>query len=95
MDMLDELMDRFGEIPKPVDNLLRVAGLKALGHQAYVTEVNINSQEVRLTMYQKARLNTAGIPALVEAYHGNFNFHMAEEPYCTLLDRKKMCIRDR
>lgn len=89
MDMLDELMDRFGEIPKPVDNLLRVAGLKALGHQAYVTEVNINSQEVRLTMYQKARLNTAGIPALVEAYHGNLKFHMAEEPYFTLLDRKK------
>ncbi len=54
--MQDELMDRFGDIPKPVENLLRVAGIKALAHSAYVTEVNINSQEIRLTMYQKAKL---------------------------------------
>ncbi|MDR0924976.1 MAG: transcription-repair coupling factor, partial [Hungatella sp.] len=52
MDMQDELMDRFGDIPGPVDNLLKVAGLKALAHSAYVTEVNINRQEVRLTMYK-------------------------------------------
>ena len=89
LDMQDELLDRFGEMPKPVDNLLRVAVLKSLAHQVYVTEVNINSQEVRLMMYQKARLDVAQIPALIESYHGALKFHMAEIPYFTLTEKKK------
>lgn len=89
MDMQDELMDRFGDIPKSVDNLLRVAVLKALAHQVYVTEVNINSQEVRLTMYQRARLDVARIPELLERYGNSLKFHMAENPYFTLMEKKK------
>ena len=34
MDMQDELIDRFGELPGAVGNLLKVAYLKALAHQA-------------------------------------------------------------
>lgn len=89
MDMQDELMDRFGEIPKPVINLLKVAGLKALAHSAYVTEVGINRQEVRLTMYKNARLKVEGIPKLVEQYKGDLKFQMGDEPRFTFLDRKK------
>ena len=89
LDMQDELMDRFGEIPKPVINLLKVAGLKALAHSAYVTEVGINRQEVRLTMYKNARLKVEGIPKLVEQYKGDLRFQMGDEPKFTFLDRKK------
>lgn len=89
LDMQDELMDRFGEIPKPVINLLKVAGLKALAHSAYVTEVGINRQEVRLTMYKNARLKVEGIPKLVEQYKGDLKFQMGDEPKFTFLDRKK------
>ncbi len=38
-DMLEELIDRFGEPPKAVLNLLAIARLKALAHQGYVTEI--------------------------------------------------------
>ncbi|MDR1548235.1 MAG: transcription-repair coupling factor [Hungatella sp.] len=89
MDMQDELMDRFGDIPGPVDNLLKVAGLKALAHSAYVTEVNINRQEVRLTMYKNARLKVEGIPKIIDQYRGDLKFQMGEEPRFTYLDRKK------
>ena len=88
MDMQDELMDRFGDIPRPVDNLLVVAALKAAAHRAYVTEVKINRQEIRLTMYQKAQMNTAGIPGLVEQFKGALRFQMAEVPYFQYIDRK-------
>ena len=30
MDMQDELIDRFGDIPKPVENLLLIAQIKAM-----------------------------------------------------------------
>ena len=89
MDMQDELMDRFGDIPRPVENLLKVAALKALAHSAFVTEVNINRQEVRLTMYKNAKLKVEGIPEIVKEYRGDLKFHMGEEPKFAYLDRKK------
>lgn len=88
MDMQDELLDRFGDIPKPVDNLLVVAALKSLAHRAYVTEVKVNRQEVRLTMYQKARLDTGKIPALIKAQDGALRFQMTEQPYFLYVDKK-------
>ncbi|MCI6887223.1 MAG: transcription-repair coupling factor [Lachnospiraceae bacterium] len=88
MDMQDELLDRFGDIPRPVDNLLVVASLKAAAHRAYVTEVKINRQEIRLTMYQKAKLDTAGIPGLVEQFGGALRFQMTDIPYFQYIDRK-------
>ena len=54
MDMQDELIDRFGDIPGPVENLLKVAELKAAAHRAYVTEVAVNRQEIRMELYPKA-----------------------------------------
>ena len=39
-EMLDELIDRFAEPPKCVENLLLIARLKALAHQVYVTEIS-------------------------------------------------------
>ena len=60
MDMQDELIDRFGDIPRPVENLLRVAELKAMAHRCYVTEIDINRQEIRISMYPKAKLDTSG-----------------------------------
>lgn len=88
MDMQDELLDRFGDIPRPVDNLLVVASLKAAAHRAYVTEVKINRQEVRLTMYQKAKLDTSGIPHLVEQFEGALRFQLTDVPYFLYVDRK-------
>ena len=38
-DMTEELIDRFGDIPKKVEKLLEVAALKAQAHQLYVTAV--------------------------------------------------------
>ena len=81
MDMQDELMDRFGEIPRAVENLLRIAALKGLAHSVFVTEVLINRQEVRLTMYPKARLDAVGIPPMVASYKGRLKFQMGDQPY--------------
>ncbi len=88
LDMQDELIDRFGDIPGPWKTCWRWRLIKGMAHWAYVTEVAINRQEVRLTMFQKARIDTAGIPALVQAYQGAVTFQMTEQPYFLYVDRK-------
>ena len=45
-DMLEELIDRFGEPPKAVLNLLAIARLKALAHQGYITEIKQMQREI-------------------------------------------------
>ena len=88
MDMQDELMDRFGDIPSSVENLLKIASIRALAHQAYVTEVVINRQEVRLTMYQKAKLQVEKIPDMVRSYKGDLKLVPGDVPSFHYIDRR-------
>ena len=79
-DMLEELLDRFGEPGKAVLNLLAIAKLKAIAHQGYVTEIKQTGKKVRFTLYEKARLNTEGFPALMQKYRRGLQFKNEQEP---------------
>ena len=79
-DMLEELLDRFGEPGKAVLNLLAIAKLKAIAHQGYVTEIKQTGKAVRFTLYEKARLNTEGFPALMQKYRRGLQFKNEQEP---------------
>ena len=79
-DMLEELLDRFGEPGKAVLNLLAIAKLKAIAHQGYVTEMKQIGKAVRFTIYEKARLNPEGIPILMQKYRRGLQFKNEQEP---------------
>ena len=70
LNMQDELLDRFGEIPKPVRNLLLIARIRYAAHRAEVTEVNAGKEEAVLLMKKDARLDTERLPELISAYRG-------------------------
>ena len=79
-DMLEELLDRFGEPGKAVLNLLAIAKLKAIAHQGYVTEIKQTGKSVRITLYEKAKLNPKVIPLLVQKYRRSLQFKNEQEP---------------
>ena len=68
MDMQEELVDRFGDIPSSVNNLLNIAFMKAIAHQVYITNLIQKGDEVKLTMYAKAKVKVEKIPELMEKY---------------------------
>ena len=80
-DMLEELLDRFGEPPKAVMNLLAIAVLKAMAHRAYLREVKQRGAQIRLTLYEKAKIDVAGIPVLLQEYGRRLQFNAEERPY--------------
>ncbi len=88
-DMLEELMDRFGEPPKAVLNLLFIANLKALAHNAYMKEVKQRGNTVKLTMYERAKINPNGIPGLLADYNRQLEFKVVENPYFIFHVEKK------
>ncbi len=65
-EMLEELIDRFGEPPKSVQNLLTIARLKYLAHSLYVKEVTQKGDELKLVMYEKAKIDPGRIPELIQ-----------------------------
>ncbi|MBS7182029.1 MAG: transcription-repair coupling factor [Eubacterium sp.] len=73
-DMQDELIDRFGDIPNQVENLLKVVLLKAAAHKAYVTEISGNKSLVKLSLWDKAEIDITRIPILVREYKGRLKF---------------------
>ena len=83
-DMLEELVDRFGEPPKSVQNLLAVANLKALAHSAWVTEVAQRGNEIKFTMFERAQADPKKIELLVKQYRGRLAFVMNTPPYFRL-----------
>ena len=89
MDMQDELIDRFGEMPQPVINLLTISKLRSMAHRAYITDVHINKQEIKLKLYNKAKLNPEKMPELIASYKGNMRIIKNEEVALVYTERKK------
>jgi transcription-repair coupling factor (superfamily II helicase) len=88
-DMLEELIDRFGEPPRSVTNLLAVAHLKALANSIFVTEISQKGDTIKFTMYEKAKVNPNHIPVLLEKYRNTLKFTIDTNPFFTFLLPKK------
>lgn len=81
LDMQEELLDRFGDIPSSVNNLLNIALIKAYAHQAYITQMKQIGSEIKILMFQKAKININKIPALLEKYKKVLKFTPDNIPY--------------
>ncbi|MBQ9765118.1 MAG: transcription-repair coupling factor [Lachnospiraceae bacterium] len=80
-DMQDELIDRFGDMPESVNNLLLISYIKSQAHAADITEINANKGEIRLKMYEKANVDAAKIPELIADYGRKLKFVASATPY--------------
>ena len=69
-EMMEELIDRFGEPPKSVENLLTIARLRAKAHTCYYTEIKEISDKIKFVFYYLAKINPANIMAMADKYEG-------------------------
>ncbi len=79
-DIQDELIDRFGELPKELENLLSIAKIRALAHQCYATEVDIHRGMFKITLDSKADVNVEAIPQVIKENHGQLRFNGGATP---------------
>ncbi len=80
-DMLEELIDRFGDVPRKVQQLLQVALLKVQAHGAYITAVEQKQEKIKITMYEKSNVVADRIPILLAQYKGDLTFKIETNPY--------------
>lgn len=97
-EMLEELIDRFGEPPVSVQNLLMVSLLKSRAHRLYITEIKQHTDELKISFYENANINTEGIPKLIDEFGGRLKIYMKENPYFVynfeVNNRKKVSALD-
>ena len=82
-EMLDELIDRFGEPPRSVQNLLTVAQIKADAHRVYLVEIKENAAGITFRMFERAKLNVANLPLLLDKNKPLLSF---------IPDKKEPCL---
>ena len=94
--MTEELIDRFGDPPKSVENLLWIARIKSMAHRLYITEVAGRGDTIRFTLYEKARIDVAAIPGFVASLGAGVKFTAdAKAPYFTWFFRQNSRDRGR
>ncbi len=80
-EMRGELLDRFGAVPKSVENLLRIALIRVQAHQIYVTEIKGKNERIQIYMKPDANIDPSKIPALLAAFPKKLNFVAKGNPY--------------
>ena len=69
-DMKDELTDRFGNIPQSVDNLLKVAYLRTIAREVFVTDITQKGQGIEFAVRQDAAYDPNKIAPFIAAQKG-------------------------
>ncbi|MCM1027426.1 MAG: transcription-repair coupling factor [Roseburia sp.] len=87
-DMRDELLDRFGEIPKSVDNLLRIALIRVAAHNLYMTEIRGKNERILFHFRPDAEVDPLKIPALLRKYGQSLAFTAYGTPFFTYKYRR-------
>jgi len=87
-DMRDELMDRFGAIPRSVDNLLRIALIRVAAHKLYITELKGKNEKIVFTFKSDAPIAVEKIPGFVKENRERLTFTAYGQPFFTLKYRK-------
>ena len=86
-DIIDELIDRYGEPPKSVTNLIAIALLRARAAALGMTELAQKENSVRLSLPKPDFARVAATCGL-EKYKGRLLFSAGEKPYLSLRLKK-------
>lgn len=79
-DLVDEMTDRFGDMPKEVVNLMDVSLLKSRANKAYITSIVLNNGELSFGMYKDAKIDTDKIDHMLNGYFGKMRFVFGKTP---------------
>lgn len=81
-NIIDELLDRYGEMPKEVENLIQVARIKMLCKQAHLIKLNQNKERAVFT-FEGNDFNMEMVDNLMKKYKNKIKFSPAKDPYIT------------
>ncbi len=80
LDILDEMIDRFGDIPASVKNLLNVAAIRMKAHALFITSIVYKNDKITFTLYEKADIKANNITPFVKSFGVKMKFMPDKKP---------------
>ncbi len=80
-EMQDELVDRFGNLPRSVVNLLDIAYIRMLARTVFVVDIKEENRSLKLSVYEKAVYDNSKIPAFIQSFRGALQLRAGAKPY--------------
>ena len=87
-DMRKELKDRFGNVPKSVENLIQISLIRVTAHKRYVTEIKGKAGQITFLMEPYAPVHVEMLPELMAKYKGTLEFSAKGTPRFVLRYKK-------
>ena len=89
-DVIDEIIDRYGSMPKEVENLIEIAKIKILAREARVIKVTQKEKSITVNLDKDdIKIDEEKIKVLLEKYGTKLRFSAGVEPYITLKINEK------
>ena len=82
-DIVDELIDRFGNMPDKLENLLEISRIKQLAKKVFITKIASKRDGVVFT-FDSRRFNNSYVDHLIKKYGSKIRFSPGIKPMITL-----------
>ena len=83
-NVIDEIIDRYGNMPKEVENLIKIAKIKQLCKMVNILKI-VQRRENAVFYFDVDNFNTEIIDNLIKEYRNLIKFSPGKEPYGTLI----------
>ena len=87
-ELLDELIDRFGDIPVEIENLMNISLIKAIANKNKIKNIIQIDNKVRLELVTNKDLDLTLINELSREYGKSMTFSLSNNPYLELEIKK-------
>ena len=93
LDITDEIIDRFGEMPKEVENLLEIARIKNMCREKNIKKVIQKNKSVVFYLSPE-KFDVSNVVKLIEIYKTKIKFSNSALPYITYdIDLEKPILK--
>ena len=83
LDITDELTDRYGDIPKETERLLKVVEIKSIAKNLGIEEISENNNRVIFKFYNSTKIDMEKLSDVMKKMKGKLLFSAGEKPYIT------------
>ncbi|EOD00344.1 transcription-repair coupling factor [Caldisalinibacter kiritimatiensis] len=80
-DVIEEIIDRFGDIPKQVNNLIRISYIKSLCNKANIVSISQKEGFIKIEFSDFAKITPQLINYLVDGFGRRMEFDVSRKPY--------------
>lgn len=91
-ELVDELIDRFGDIPKEVENLMDISYIKSLASQNKIKTISQSNGNVKLELVSNEDISLELIDKLSKEYRRNIAFDLSAKPHLSFRIRKDILV---